>query len=557
MKKTAIVTAALLMASAASFVPAQTNPVHAAFSVAYDYNSALYKIYSDYKGENAEVELNEGENGSFTASWENTDECKFRVSKLYYNHLYTKGDSIIVDYDAEIEADGNTVVEINAVTDVGAEEIKIIEAYGDYTLPENRLYETEVELNGKVYDFFISNNSAVIYDEDIIAEKSFVTFYFVLRNSIIEPGQKNTVTNSVNISELFKAVEESCEGVRDYKLCPQYISNIYFSIENTGSNGSVELKSIDMRTEAAKEDQPSAADDKNTVPGEDVSDHLTGDINFDGSVSAVDLAVFTGYMLGSSEITEEAQKAMDIDKDGRVSIADLVRLKNILVGYEVPDKDTEDKKVLDSNIKLTDGVVTKDWSEINGWNYLNIYNESESEVTMNSGSAGGGFSGSWEDKEECLLSSYKIFDTAKSFENYEKLSPEYECDLEIDGNGYFGLYGMMSETKTEFYVIEGRGELLPVSGAEPAGTVTSDEKEYDVYHILTEDGKDQYWSVLKTSNLNPGTKSHHEGSVTLTEHAKAWIEAGMNSEEKIFSSGFLVKGIDSSGSVEVKNFSVM
>lgn len=547
MKKTAIMIAALLMASAASFVPAQTNSVHAAVSVAYDYNSALYQTSSDYKGENAEVDFNEGENGTFTASWKNTDESIFSVYRLCNNSISTE-DDIIVDYEAEIETDGNTVVEISGESELGGNIFKIIEAYGDNTLPEERVYESEAEISGKIYDIFATKHYDVYMEENAGSDCVYYTYYSVLKNSELGSGQKNNITNSVNISDHLRAMSESGLFLEDTSIRVNYVSKLRFSVENSGSNGSAELKSINMRTEAAKDDKSET---------EDTSEYLTGDINFDGSVSAADLVMFTGYMLGSSEINEEVQKVMDIDKDGRVSIADLVRLKNILVGYEAPGKDTEDTEDLYDDIKLVDGVVTRKWSESNGWNYEKIYSESESEVTMKSGYAGGGFSGSWEDKEECSLSSYKIFDTAKSFENYEKLSPEYECDLEIDGNGYFGLYGMMSETETEFYVIEGSGELLPVSGAEPVGTVTSDEKEYDVYHILTEDGKDQYWSVLKTSKLESGTKSHHEGIVTLTEHAKAWIEAGMNSEEKIYSSGFFVKGIDSSGSVEVKNFSVM
>jgi len=66
------------MASAASFVPSQTGSVHAEFSVASDYNSAFYNAESVYKGENGTVEFNEGENGTFTASWENTEKYPYR-----------------------------------------------------------------------------------------------------------------------------------------------------------------------------------------------------------------------------------------------------------------------------------------------------------------------------------------------------------------------------------------------------------------------------------------------------------------------------------------------
>ena len=58
---------------------------------------------------------------------------------------------------------------------------------------------------------------------------------------------------------------------------------------------------------------------------------LKGDINTDGSVNAADVSGFVSYLLGIRDLNEEQLKLADIDDDQKVNIADLIRLKSLII----------------------------------------------------------------------------------------------------------------------------------------------------------------------------------------------------------------------------------
>ena len=59
-------------------------------------------------------------------------------------------------------------------------------------------------------------------------------------------------------------------------------------------------------------------------------DELKGDANGDGVVNAADLSLLVNSMLGKSTLSFEEQDALDMNRDGKISVIDLVKLKNIL-----------------------------------------------------------------------------------------------------------------------------------------------------------------------------------------------------------------------------------
>lgn len=62
-----------------------------------------------------------------------------------------------------------------------------------------------------------------------------------------------------------------------------------------------------------------------------LDDKLNGDVNGDGSVSAIDLVTLMKYLLGDTSGIDKYYA--DVDNDGSVDILDLIRLKGIVLEY--------------------------------------------------------------------------------------------------------------------------------------------------------------------------------------------------------------------------------
>lgn len=65
-------------------------------------------------------------------------------------------------------------------------------------------------------------------------------------------------------------------------------------------------------------------------PEEHIPAVLKGDLNRDGSVSAVDMTIMIKHLMGGDEI--QTDEVLDLNDDGIINIADLILLKNILLG---------------------------------------------------------------------------------------------------------------------------------------------------------------------------------------------------------------------------------
>jgi hypothetical protein len=59
---------------------------------------------------------------------------------------------------------------------------------------------------------------------------------------------------------------------------------------------------------------------------------LLGDINEDGLINILDVVLIIGFIIGTSEPTEEEVLTSDLNEDGIVNILDVVALVNIVLG---------------------------------------------------------------------------------------------------------------------------------------------------------------------------------------------------------------------------------
>ena len=161
----------------------------------------------------------------------------------------------------------------------------------------------------------------------------------------------------------------------------------------------------------------------------------------------------------------------------------------------------------------------------------------------------GKFECSWENIGNALFREGIKFDCTKKYKEIGDISVEYGVDYQPDGNSYLCIYGWSRDPLIEYYIVESWGTWRP-PGAESKGTVKVDGGTYDIYETTrvnqpSIDGNTtfkQYWSV-RTSKRTSGT-------VSVTEHFKAWEKFGMDLG-KLYESCLTIEGYQSSGWAEV------
>ena len=79
-------------------------------------------------------------------------------------------------------------------------------------------------------------------------------------------------------------------------------------------------------TETTPEDSETKPEDTETTP----EDIVAGDINLDGTVTALDFIILKKYILGIQTLDENQLKAADINNSGSVNVFDIQALVKLL-----------------------------------------------------------------------------------------------------------------------------------------------------------------------------------------------------------------------------------
>lgn len=164
---------------------------------------------------------------------------------------------------------------------------------------------------------------------------------------------------------------------------------------------------------------------------------------------------------------------------------------------------------------------------------------------------GGLFECEWDKNStsNVLFRTGKKFDKTKKHDEIGVMSLEYGCDYQPDGNSYLCVYGWSVEPLVEFYVVDSWGSWRP-PGSTSKGTVEIDGGTYDIYETTRVNQPSiegtktfqQYWSVR--------TKKNTSGTISISEHIKAWEEMGM-SLGNLYEVALCVEGYKSSGKANV------
>ncbi len=161
----------------------------------------------------------------------------------------------------------------------------------------------------------------------------------------------------------------------------------------------------------------------------------------------------------------------------------------------------------------------------------------------------GAFACEWTNAQNVLFRKGKKYDETQTHDQLGEISLNYGCDYQPDGNSYLCVYGWSVEPLVEFYVVESWGDWRP-PGSSSKGTIEVDGGTYDVYETLRENQPSikgtqtfpQYWSVRTDRNT--------EGTVSISEHIRAWEEQGMTLG-KMYEVALCVEGYQSSGIANV------
>ena len=221
-----------------------------------------------------------------------------------------------------------------------------------------------------------------------------------------------------------------------------------------------------------------------------------------------------------------------------VPVSDLLSLSDITVVRAADQQQTG---------KTPDGYDYELWNQYGQGN-----------VNMDLGS-NGGFSCSWSGIENCLFRTGKKLGSTKKYQDYGKIQINYDVDYEPKGNSYMCVYGWTEDPTVEYYIVEAWGDWRPPGMNNSKGTVSSDGKKYDIYtstrvnqpSIHGMETFEQYWSVNQTNPAKVYSMTNLKGTITVSDHFKAWEQAGMKMG-LMYEVALNIEGYKSSGSANVK-----
>lgn len=206
----------------------------------------------------------------------------------------------------------------------------------------------------------------------------------------------------------------------------------------------------------------------------------------------------------------------------------------------------------------TDYGVSKDGRySYKVWNDDNI-----GDVSFMGNESGGGFTFSWDQTHDTMVSMGLLLRQDKSYEQYPMLSCDYTMQYEPKGVSFYGVHGWLTDCEgeyplAEYYIIDGWHEWRPTPQTAKVRTAMTDGRAYTLFRTLKCDapsilGKQtyyQYWSVA--DNNKTSDSSMQKGTITIYNHFKEWRKAEWDMSGELREAAFFVSAFNSSGKVNV------
>lgn len=167
-------------------------------------------------------------------------------------------------------------------------------------------------------------------------------------------------------------------------------------------------------------------------------------------------------------------------------------------------------------------------------------------MTLNEG---GAFSCQWSNIGNALFRKGKKFDSTKTYKEMGDITFDYGCDYRPNGNSYLCVYGWTVDPMIEYYIVDSWGSWRP-PGTSPKGQIQVDGGTYDVYEAIRENQPSIQGTATFKQYFSVRTTKRTSGTISVTEHFKAWESMGMNCG-KLYEAALNVEGYQSSGSANV------
>jgi endo-1,4-beta-xylanase len=156
----------------------------------------------------------------------------------------------------------------------------------------------------------------------------------------------------------------------------------------------------------------------------------------------------------------------------------------------------------------------------------------------------GKFSCSWKNIGNALFRIGKRWNSTQTYKEIGNIIVNYEFEYNSDEITHYGIYGWTQYPLNEYYIVEDYQGPLPNSPK--LGTFHVDGSDYDIYKVdhnsFDADVFSSLWSIRK--------KKRNKGSVSVTEHFKAWESYNIKLG-KIYEVTFCVEGFNGFGEANV------
>jgi len=176
------------------------------------------------------VLMDVGDNGTFSCSWSEIENCLFRSGKkLGGTKTWQDYGEIQINYEVDYTSDGNSYLTVQGSTQDPFIEYYIVEAWGNWRPPGSVNAKANITADGKDYDIYTTTRTI----PSIEGTKTNEQYWSVQKTTAV--NQRRILEGTITVSDHFAAWEKS--GMKMGKM-----SEVVFSVEGYRSSGEVQVK---------------------------------------------------------------------------------------------------------------------------------------------------------------------------------------------------------------------------------------------------------------------------------------------------------------------------
>lgn len=188
--------------------------------------------------------------------------------------------------------------------------------------------QTKEGLENYKSGFFDAVDTFITFSFDIKISNTYYTHYDPSIDEMFSSVFEFYASNFESISEVCMDSSAAVGLLDNMMYTTEFFDSIDKALKTVMNNGIADISENNDTADVPGDSENTDTTDTTNVT--DTVDYLKGDANGDGCVNSQDLTEFIKIMLCETEDVV-VQDSMDIDGDGRISVLDLIYLKNMLL----------------------------------------------------------------------------------------------------------------------------------------------------------------------------------------------------------------------------------